>query len=198
MFVMTIDQKSSRSSEDRVPELLAYLSDVRAERGFERSVGDEIQGVLSSAEAVVEVAMRCLRQGHWYVGIGIGQVDNPLPPSPREGSGNAFVLARDAVELAKKTGDRTAVSVAAENLQLGEAAEAVLVLVGALVRKRSQAEWRILDTLAKPEAKYQRDVARMLGISTQAVNQAIARSGLQEEQAGRRAAALLLDLADSR
>lgn len=197
MFVMTIDQRSSRTSSDLVPQLLENLQNIPTESAFERSVGDEIQGVLSSAAAVVEVAMRCLRDKHWYVGIGIGPVDLPLPLSPREGSGQAFIVAREAVERAKKSGERVPLSVISAKTLYGPSAEAVLVLIGDLVRKRSEAEWRVLDAWAKHGLTLQREVAQELSISPQAVSRAIVRSGWQEEQSGRKAASVLLDLANA-
>ncbi|MGO4385245.1 MarR family transcriptional regulator [Specibacter sp. RAF43] len=200
MFVMTIDQRGSRKAEDLVPELLRVLGDVPTVLPFERSVGDEVQGVLDDPNAVVEVAMRALRTGQWYVGIGIGVVEAPLPASPREGAGTAFVRARQAVDRAKKTGERVPLSVRAAPEPAGGhagAAAAVLVLVGDLVRRRSDAEWRVLDVLNRPETKRQVDVAAVLDVSPQAVSKAILRAGWQEEQGGRRAAALLLGLADT-
>lgn len=208
MFVMTIDQRGSRKGADLVPELLSTLRDVPVVRPFERSVGDEIQGVLDDPRSVVEVSMRALRAGHWYVGIGIGGVDLPLPASPREGAGAAFVLARQAVDNAKKAGERVPLSVQAAvakgampgGLEPGRghaaAAGAVLVLVGDLVRRRTGAEWRVLDALDRAESRRQVDVAKALGISPQAVSKAILRSGWQEERGGRAAAELLLGHAD--
>ncbi|RAN75902.1 hypothetical protein B5P43_24895 [Bacillus sp. SRB_336] len=214
MFVMTIDQRGSRKGADLVPELLAGLRDIPVVLPFERSVGDEIQSVLDDPGSVVEAAMRALRTGHWYVGIGIGPVDFPLPASPREGSGSAFILARHAVDRAKKAGERVPLSVRAEEavelrgagtartypvgLRGGHAAaaEAVLVLVGGLVRRRTLAEWRVLDALNQADSGRQIDVAKALDISPQAVSKAILRSGWQEEQGGRAAAELLLAHAD--
>jgi hypothetical protein len=216
MFVMTIDQRGSRKGADLVPELLAGLRDIPVVLPFERSVGDEIQGVLDDPRSVVEVAMRALRTGHWYVGIGIGPVGLPLPASPREGSGAAFVLARRAVDRAKKAGERVPLSVQAEEMVESRgagtpgtdpggfrgghaaAAEAVLVLVGGLVRRRTVAEWRVLDALNEAGSGRQIDAAKALDISPQAVSKAILRSGRQEEQAGRGAAELLLAHADRR
>ena len=105
MYVLTIDQRGSTGDVDRVPGLLAELGTLStalsAAGHFERSVGDEIQGVVEGAGEVVEIALHALRSGHWYVGIGVGEVDLPLPASPREGSGPAFVAARAAVDRAK-------------------------------------------------------------------------------------------------
>lgn len=279
MFVMTIDQRGSRQGPDLVPELLSALADIPVLLAFERSVGDEVQGLLDSPKSVIEVAMRALRSGQWYVGIGVGDVDEPLAASPREGSGAAFVQARQAVDKAKRTGERVPLSVQAAPARaalapavpdsgqavpapaaLGtersgqvasaqvasvraasdgptssratsdgpssnqaasdgatlnratslertlatrgiaeraRAAEAVLVLIGDLVRKRSEAQWRVLAQLDVDPMQRQVDVAVALGISPQAVSRAILRSGWHEELAGRDAAALLLDLLNS-
>lgn len=43
MFVLTIDQRGSRSHGDKVPRLLSLLADLETVLPFERSVGDEIQ-----------------------------------------------------------------------------------------------------------------------------------------------------------
>ena len=114
MFVLTIDQKDSRNSSDRVPGLLELLSSQELELPFERTVGDEVQAVASSPDAVVNAALLALRQGGWSVGIGVGSVGLPLPASSREAGGEAFIAARAAVERAKKTGDRPPIAVAAD------------------------------------------------------------------------------------
>lgn len=230
-----MDQKASRQGSDLVPSLLELLRDIPAELAFERSVGDEVQGVFTDSGAIIEVAMRVLRTGQWYVGIGVGPVDLPLPASPREASGPAFVAARAAVERAKKTGERVPLAVqwgahgvspggsgpdkpgsgtpgpsnqdpagtsgflpdssGADPEHLAASVEAVLVLIGRLVRGRTTAEWRILDLLQPGVRGRQAAVADRLGISPQAVSKAVLRSGWQEEHAGRAAAAVLLGLA---
>lgn len=195
MFALTIDQAASRRNPDLVPELLRLLRHVPATVGFERSVGDEAQGVLESPDAVVEAVLLCLRQGHWYVGVGIGDLERPYPASPREARGSAFVLARTAVERAKKTGERAPVAV--EGPSGSAEAEAVLALLGRSVLNRSTAEWRILDRLEPGRRGSQTAVARELGITPQAVSKAVARSAWVEEWAARPAAALLLSWADT-
>ncbi|MGA7203682.1 MAG: MarR family transcriptional regulator [Specibacter sp.] len=200
MFVLTMDQKGSRTSSDRVPAFLRQLNDIPVVLAFERSVGDEVQGLVETAASAVEVAMRALRTGHWYVGIGVGDVGMPLPSSTRAASGGAFVAAREAVDRAKKAGERVPLSVRTSDSAAGAetaAAEAVLVLIGDLVRKRSASEWRVVDALADSTVR-QVDAARALDISPQAVSKAILRSGWQEEHNGRAAAALLLEMAGTR
>ena len=196
MFVLTIDQKGSRTGRDRVPDLLALLDDLPAELPFERSVGDEVQGVTAEAKVAVDAPLRALRDGRWSVGIGVGAVEYPLPASTREASGPAFVAAREAVDRAKKTGDRPPVAVAGP---AGAAeAEAVLVLIGRLIRDRTPEQWRILEQVEPGTWGAQSAAARKLGISPQSVGKTIARAGWQEEWAARPAAAALLTLADGR
>ncbi|MHA7191650.1 MarR family transcriptional regulator [Arthrobacter sp. MDT2-16] len=199
MFVLTIDQAGSRTSADRIPDLLELLASVPTVLPWERSVGDEAQGVIGNAHDVVDAVLRCLRAGGWYVGIGLGDVERPFPPSPREGRGTAFVAARLAVERAKKTGERAPVAVEGPVGRADTAAEAegVLALLGRHVLARSEAEWRILDLLQPGERGTQTAVARTLGISPQAVSKAAARAAWHEEHAVRPAAARLLAWADA-
>ena len=73
-------------------------------------------------------------------------------------------------------------------------AEAVLRLLGHIVHDRSHAEWRVLDLLTPGVRGQQKAVAEELGITTQAVSKAVARSQWNEEHAARPAAARLLGL----
>lgn len=210
MYVLTIDQRGSSTDVDRVPEFLKGLRQIS--HGFERSVGDEVQGVLSDPDDVVEVSLYALRSGLWYVGIGIGSVNEPQPASPREGSGAAFVAARQAVERAKAAGSHvplavvsgaagrgaTATGDAGAGIRACANAEAVLRLVGRLVQERTEAQWRVVDALRARNGQdpgrhgQQKQVARDLGISEQSVSRAIIRSGWQEEWAARPAVEMLL------
>ncbi|WP_318241773.1 MarR family transcriptional regulator [Arthrobacter pullicola] len=197
---MTIDQKDSRKTPDRVPGLLRHLAGLDLELPFERTVGDEVQAAASSAAVVVDAALQVLRLGGWSVGIGAGAVELPFPASSREAGGDAFIAARTAVERAKKTGDRPplAVSVVEPAPEPGAAAaasdaEAVLVLIARLVRDRTEAEWRILEHVEPLKWGAQTAAARKLGISSQAVSNAVQRAGWNEEWAARPAAAALLE-----
>lgn len=90
MFVLTIDQENSRVVGDRVPELLELFGAHLRGRWapvveFSRSVGDEVQGVIESPWALWAAVRLALRSGGWYVGIGLGVVDEPLPVRSSEG-----------------------------------------------------------------------------------------------------------------
>ncbi|MCC2314825.1 hypothetical protein [Cellulomonas xiejunii] len=192
MFVLTIDQRGSRSGTDRVPELLAALARVPVVRGFERTVGDEVQGVLDDPDVVVDTALRVLRDGGWSVGIGAGAVDEPLPASPREGAGPAFVLAREAVEAAKSRQRPVPLAVRGADPQAAADADAVLVLIGAVAARRTAAGWRAVDAARETDDAGQGVVARALGVSQQAVSQRLLTALWAEELAARPAAARLL------
>jgi hypothetical protein len=216
MYVLTVDQRGSTSDVDRVPELISALRSLTPAR-FERSVGDELQGVVEQPDEVVDIALHALRSGYWYVGIGIGVVQLAPGGSPREGSGSGFVAARKAVELAKSAAGQVPLSVVAgtmgrgreippqdkEGAMAGANAQAVLRLIGRLVQQRTQAQWRVVDSLRALQAgdgKHgsQKQVAHELGITEQSVSRAVLRSGWQEEWAARPAAAMLLEYAQSR
>ncbi|WP_258190988.1 MarR family transcriptional regulator [Arthrobacter sp. PAMC25284] len=205
MYVMTIDQRGSTTDVDRVPGFLSALRPLTAAR-FERSVGDEVQGVLEHPGDVVAIALHALRSGRWYVGIGVGEVHRPLPVSPREGSGAAFVAARAAVDRAKAAAAHVPLVVACESPRDGGAeacanAEAVLRLIGRLVQDRTAAQWKVVDALRSAQDGHagthgtQKIAAGILGITEQSVSRALLRSGWQEECAARPAAEMLLSLA---
>src|SRR6478609_1106493 len=106
MFVLTVDRRGSTGHRDRVPDVLARLEVLLVDRPglvvpFDRTVGDELQGVLDDPATVVDVVLDLLRDGGWSVGVGAGTVDEPLPAVSREASGEAFVRAREAVDQAK-------------------------------------------------------------------------------------------------
>src|ERR1700712_1615504 len=105
-YVLTVGQRARRTrrpSPDRVPEVLRQLNAVvPTVLGFERTAGDEFQGVLAEPDDVVEVVLRLAPTGDWSMGIGAGPVQTPLPPSTRAGAGPAFLSARRAVDAAKQ------------------------------------------------------------------------------------------------
>lgn len=208
MWTLTVDQEGSRRVGDRVDALLAGLAAASpltsAAPGavvlpFERTVGDEVQGVLADADLVVALTLHLVRAGGWSIGIGAGTVDSPLPASSRAGSGSAFVHARDAVEAAKSRLRSVPVAVRGPRADLAAEAEGVLMLLGAVVARRSDAGWSVVDRLSTVPggaANRQEDVAAALGISQQAVSARLRAALWAEEVAARPAAARLLRLAD--
>ncbi|SDQ46433.1 hypothetical protein [Quadrisphaera sp. DSM 44207] len=192
MFVLTVDQRNSRAEPDRVEELLEQLAGAPGlVRPFERTAGDEVQGVLDDPAAVVDLALRLVRTGRWSVGVGAGAVREPLPASTRAGAGPAFEHARDAVERAKTSTPHVAVS--GDDPASAAHAEAVLRLLGEVVQRRTDAGWEVVDLLQGGAT--QTDVAARLGITKQAVSQRAHAGGWPHERDVRPVAAALLDRA---
>lgn len=196
VFVLTVDQRGSTGRPDRVPEVLARLEALLADRPgvvvpFDRTVGDEVQGVLDDPATVVDVVLDLLRDGGWSVGLGAGGVDEPLPAVSREASGEAFVRARDAVEQAKSRAATAPVAVRGEPPERAAEVEALLRLLAAVVERRTDPGWEAVDTLARVGGT-QKDVARALGVSEQAVSQRLRAALWPEEAAVRPVVARLL------
>ena len=187
-FVLTVDQRGSRRSADRVPGVLAALSPVPTVLRFERTAGDEFQGVLDDPAVVVDVVRRLVRDGGWSVGVGAGPVQTPLPGSTRAGAGAAFVAARTAVEAAKRRPVRIAVRGAA--VEPAADAQAVLSALAALVERRSDQAWEAIGLVEA--GRTQAEAATELGISRQAVGQRLAAGLWEVERDLRPAAARLL------
>ena len=192
MYVMTVDQRHSRRDVDRVDGLIADLAAHRLVRRFERTAGDEIQGVADDPSVVVDIALELVRDGHWSVGIGIGPVDEPLPETTRAGRGPAFEAARTAVTRAKNT--PAGIAVEGVDEQAAADAEAIITLLAMLVARRSReghaAVAQVRQGLSQSEA------ADKLGISKQAVSQRLSAAGWQAEGPARALAARLLGEAD--
>jgi hypothetical protein len=194
MFVLTVDQRHSRRGVDRVEDLLGWLAGQPGVlRSFERTAGDEVQGVMSDPTAVVDVVLALVRRGDWSVGIGAGPVREPLPASTRAGSGPAFELARKAVEHAKSSPQRLAVG--APDRTRAAAAQAALDLLATVVQRRTDPGWEAVDLMI-PGAS-QTDVAEALGITKQAVSQRLRAATWAPEVAGRDLASQLLSEANS-
>ena len=176
MIVMTVDQRKSRSNPDKVESLLQWLSsNFQVLRGFERTAGDEIQGVLTDGLIATEIALAIASTGGWSVGIGIGAVELPLPLQTRAGRGSAFEYARDAVDRAKKSSALVAVSGPGDE---SGRIEAELQLVSLLQSRRSKSSVEAGNLVAA--GLTQQEIAMKLGISQQAVSQRLA-SGLWYE-----------------
>ncbi len=198
VYVLTVDQRASRSSAaDLVPRVLVALNrrtrDAGLLRRFERTAGDEVQGVLATPDAVVTSIAVLLREARWSIGLGIGAVDHPLPRTTRAGSGPAFVAAREAVTRAK-SGPHHVAAVGADPYR-AEQVETVLWLWAALLSRRSPRGWEVSDLLA--EGLSHQEAADRLGITQSAVSQRARVAGVTEEGRARRLAEQLLAEADA-
>jgi hypothetical protein len=170
-YVLTVDQRASRRTRDRVAEVMRELNaTVPVVLAFERTAGDEFQGVLAEADDVVDVVLRLVRLGGWSIGVGAGPVQTPLPATTRAAAGPAFLSARRAVEAAKQRSTRLAVRGA--SMVDASDAQAVLSALAVVVERRSDQAW---EAIALVDAgRTQAQAAGELGISRQAVGQRLA------------------------
>ena len=202
MFVISADQKASRTTQDLVGhwrDLLNAEYSATLTLPADRNAGDEIQVLTADAHTVLEIALRLHRSGTWSVGIGVGPVRTPLPAETREASGGAFHAARDAVDDAKKRPTRFAIRAD----RTGEAPDAwpgshdvqsIIDLLLELRRKRSTQGWELHDTLTT--AVTQVEAARILGITPAAVSDRASAAALKIEQEALPTIVRLLDNLD--
>lgn len=209
MYVVTIDQRDSRTSADRVPELLAALDTLPCTAPFERTAGDEVQGLIDDVVVVRQVLLTALRDGHWHCGVGAGPVDaGSWESGTRAGRGLAYLAAREAVDAAKdlpgsvairvpaggetvpvrstRTGAGTDAVAGASSVDDSATAwaadcEAIWTLVAGLVLDRTDAQWRAVDAVDASET--QAAAAKKLGITPTSVAGALRLSGIREERA---------------
>jgi hypothetical protein len=195
--VLTVDQRGStrHAATDRVPDTLLALADPARTGGaptllreFERTAGDEFQGVLDDPTSLTTVLERLLREDVWNIGLGFGVVDTPLPASTRAGRGPAFVHARDAVSAAKSSLWRLRVE--GDRPDDVRRLETVLLLWASVLARRTERGWEVAD-LVDAGLRYD-DAAQRLGITQSAVSQRAQAAGIVE---GLRARELVRDLA---
>lgn len=195
MYVVVADQVDSRSGADRVPDALSRLTGLPLELPFERTAGDEIQGLASDPGSVVEAVVRLTRLGGWRIGIGAGEVEQPLPESTRAARGSAYLGAREAIRAARRSPTDLALALApgvpADRYgELAGDAETALWLLRSVLSRRSQEGWELIDLL--DQGFNNARAAEQLGISPSAVSQRLARAGRTEAGRGAELAARLL------
>jgi hypothetical protein len=186
VLVLTVDQDDSRRGADRVPAALQMLDDVPTLLAFDRTVGDELQGVLDDPAALPRALERLLRDGGWNVGLGVGPIETPLTEHSRAGRGPAYVAAREAVTAAKSSPWRIRAVAATDDAVAVRALESAVWLWAALLARRTARGWEVAD-LVDQGLTYEESGAR-IGISQSAVSQRAAAAGIAE---GRRARELV-------
>jgi hypothetical protein len=182
--VILLDQKGSRRSPDLVHTWLEDLHNDPSLRFLlppERTAGDETQALTAEPQTLASVALRALQSSRWWLGVGIGEVETPLPVTVREGRGEAFMLARRALEMAKK---RRAVGLRVL-AQYGDATdlESALRLMRVLYERRTARAQLIADLHLAGLSTV--EIGRKLGVSQQAAAKQVYSSHVSEELGGR-------------
>lgn len=198
MYVITADQIDSRHDRDRVGSTLRVLRERLGERLAlppDRTAGDELQLLTADAGAALDAVLLLARTEVWSIGVGIGEVDEPLPTDTRAATGGAFYAARDAVEAAKTRQDHFALVVQAGRHRRSEDVDPLVALMLLQRARRSPEGWELADLLA--DGSTQRAAAERLGISPQAVSKRAGAAALRIDDAARSALVRLLEDADT-
>lgn len=191
MLAITIDQRRSRTSVDAVPALLEDLDTYSLVRAFERTAGDEVQGLTDDASTAVDLVVDVASRRDWWVGVGVGPVDEPIPRSVRASRGPALVSARHAVERAH----RQTVGIALEGPDARHAETALLALVS-IVADRTPEGREAVDAMAGVTT--QKEAATTLGISAQAMSRRLRVARWEDERRMRDLAVHLIEQIDRR
>lgn len=206
MYVLTADQVHSRRVGDRVPEAVAALdAAVGPAQGlvlpFERTVGDELQGVLDRPSGIVRAVETLTRQGQWRIGVGMSSDrSSGLPSSARQATGPAFLAARHAIERARSSPADCAVAwgdgkpsldapTTAGGDVLAQQAEGVLWLLVSTWRRRTPEGWEVVDLLRRGGRA---EAAGALGVSPSAVTQRLRTAAYREAERASRSLEWLL------
>lgn len=195
-FVLLADQVDSRTESDRVPSALDALLHVGMLLPYERTAGDEIQGLAATGSAVVASIVALTRLDGWRIGIGVGTVDEPLPTSTRAARGDAYLAARTAISAARRSPVELSLT-PGDSVRAGgygdyvEDAETALWLLRGTLARRSAEGWELMDLLDAGLTNAQAAVS--LGVSPSAVSQRLARAARTEGVRGARLATRLLD-----
>lgn len=169
LVVLNVDQKGSRKTADAVSAALATVNDADAPWELslraERTVGDEWQVAMSDPVSVVSLLCWIVESKVWHVGIGIGEVDEPLPRSTREARGSAYLAAREAADAAKRSPYSLTITSDEGDALLPQA---LAWSLAAIVSSRSPEGMEAARLRSAGMSGV--DIARKLGISPQAVS----------------------------
>lgn len=199
MYVLNLDQRHSRESADGVPAMFDRLGAIRTVLGFERTIGDEIQGLLDDPGELVAAVLQAGLDGNWHIGIGIGVVDEPLPERSTAARGEAYYAARRAIDRAKTAPAGLVVSAGTtppggpaaddrapddrtEAVRLAEAALRLLLRVITDISPRSR---RYVDYVLDHPGATQSTIASHFDVTQQAVSKALSRGSVDIVAAGR-------------
>ena len=188
VVVLTVDQRGSRRGPDLVPATLAALADRRLLRPFERTAGDEFQGVLDDPAALPPWSSGCCARTPGTSASASARSTSRSPPRPRR--------ARPAYLARPRGGHRGQEQPVAPPRRAARHPapahlETTLWLWAAVLGRRTPEGWEVAD-LVEQGLSYD-EAGRKLGITQSAVSQRAQAAGIVE---GRRARELVTGLTD--
>jgi hypothetical protein len=172
VFVITADQVGSRRDTDRTGALVAELTERFGSQlllPVDQTAGDEVQLLTDAAETALAIVLDTTRSGRWSVGLGVGDIRQPLPDAARKATGSAFIAAREAVDAAKRAEGRFALRAAPIVSAITVADVEPLVRLLVLLReRRTEPGWEVVDLVGG--GLQQKQAAARLDISAAAVS----------------------------
>ena len=145
--------------------------------GFARTAGDEMQAVLADPAALAPIIGELLESRAWWIGLGLGRLTRVGASAP-ESAGPAFKAARTAIDAAKLAA--AGLAVRGEPEPLTESLQAALAALAFIVQKRTNRQREVVATVRTTESR--RAAAHRLGITHQAVSDALSTAGYDPEQ----------------
>lgn len=203
--VLTLDLVNSRQMPNRglvqteLKAALTWINDQYADVirvPFDFTLGDEVQGVLSSLSGTYQLVgdfQRLLHGHHFYSGIGYGDILTELSERSGAMDGPAFHLARQGVEALKKEHPRggagngsgqhaSLIRYTFSDEKLSRAVNNYLSLVELLKVSLTEKQREVYELL-KQVATYS-EVAARLGQSKSAITQKVQAGHIEELRAG--------------
>jgi hypothetical protein len=144
------------------------------------TLGDEFQIVMSSAEKVLDVLnfLKDELKIEVYSGVGIGSIEAFTErASPSEMYGEAFYLARNAVNEAKKK--QREITFATGNEKIDFELNTILELALFIRRKWTKRQKTILSFVEASNEIRRKEIARHFNITEQAISKTIKISGFE-------------------
>lgn len=119
-IVVLIEPQANRENEGGVTGLCEHLNDypgVFMERLFERTIGDQVVGIIADPNSLSKLLLAVHESaGDWLTGVGIGTLDI-IGVSARECQGTALRTAKSAAEKARRTPGGVAIDGTSEYAQ---------------------------------------------------------------------------------
>jgi hypothetical protein len=187
MIVLDLDQRASRHSPDRITSAAEHLNselETMLRQPFVRTTGDEMQAVLAAEQGLYPVAAFALRDHGWWLGVGLGEIDEPLGPTARDSRGPAFWAARSAVGNAKNKHKSprgvAVVSAASRWNDVAQDLDAALNALAFIIHSRTRRQWEAVWWSERELSGA--DIAKKLKVTPQASSQLLRAAGAEEER----------------
>ncbi|WRS30116.1 hypothetical protein U6G28_00015 [Actinomycetaceae bacterium MB13-C1-2] len=177
MFAVIADQINSRHEDDAVRQTASEINRLAQDGTLQlvlspqRTSGDEFQCLVDKPDSLYRLIRLLMEDGRWHIGIGIGDVETPLPEDVREARGSSLLNARQAVNDSKSA-DPSIILAGKEGPEISDA-NAVLRLISSLLLQRTRMGWEAVHATeqAQDSRAPMSEAADTLGITKQALSQ---------------------------